>query len=121
VAALLDDSIVIVRGGAGERLYPLTKERQARRFGGQYRIIDFALKSSTPGCDGFSSPRVSAVAQPHPHGWSTCRAQRFTNLPPQKRGASTGIRAPPTPYPEPYSIMRENPRFLTSSPITSTR
>ncbi len=34
-------------GGAGERLYPLTKERAktAVDFGGPYRIIDFALSN----------------------------------------------------------------------------
>src|ERR1700692_3084771 len=44
----LDDSLVIVlAGGAGERLFPLTKDRAkpAVYFGGPYRIIDFALSN----------------------------------------------------------------------------
>jgi glucose-1-phosphate adenylyltransferase len=48
VAALVDDSVVIVlAGGAGERLYPLTKDRAkpAVYFGGPYRIIDFVLSN----------------------------------------------------------------------------
>jgi len=48
VSSLLDDSLVIVlAGGAGERLFPLTKDRAkpAVYFGGPYRIIDFALRN----------------------------------------------------------------------------
>ena len=43
-----DDVVVMVlAGGAGERLYPLTKERAkpAVYFGGPYRIIDFTLSN----------------------------------------------------------------------------
>jgi glucose-1-phosphate adenylyltransferase len=38
---------VIMAGGKGERLYPLTKERSkpAVPFGGKYRIIDFVLSN----------------------------------------------------------------------------
>src|SRR6266513_1254314 len=48
MSTLLDDSLVIVlAGGAGERLFPLTKERAkpAVYFGGPDRIIDFALSN----------------------------------------------------------------------------
>ena len=61
MAALVDESLVIVlAGGAGERLFPLTKERAkpAVYFGGPYRIIDFALSNCiTRACAGSSSPR----------------------------------------------------------------
>ena len=43
-----DDTLVIVlAGGAGERLSPLTRERAkpAVYFGGPYRIIDFVLSN----------------------------------------------------------------------------
>ena len=45
---MLDDVVVMVlAGGVGERLYPLTKERAkpAVPFGGKYRIIDFVLSN----------------------------------------------------------------------------
>ena len=45
---MLDDVLVMVlAGGVGERLYPLTKERAkpAVYFGGPYRIIDFTLSN----------------------------------------------------------------------------
>ena len=48
MAAPFDDTVAIVlAGGAGERLHPLTKERAkpAVFFGGPYRIIDFALSN----------------------------------------------------------------------------
>ena len=75
MSALLDDSLVIVlAGGAGERLYPLTKERAkpAVYFGGPYRIIDFVLSN----CINSGLRRIfiatqhkSAFAEPpHPHG-----------------------------------------------------
>ena len=38
---------IILAGGAGTRLFPLTKDRAkpAVPFGGQYRIIDFVLSN----------------------------------------------------------------------------
>ncbi len=42
-----DVDVVILAGGKGERLYPLTKDRAkpAVPFGGMYRIIDFTLSN----------------------------------------------------------------------------
>ena len=45
---LLKDTLtIILAGGQGERLYPLTKDRAkpAVPFGGMYRIIDFTLSN----------------------------------------------------------------------------
>jgi glucose-1-phosphate adenylyltransferase len=47
IAMLKDTLILILAGGQGERLYPLTKDRAkpAVPFGGKYRIIDFTLSN----------------------------------------------------------------------------
>jgi len=49
---------VLLAGGAGERLYPLTRDRAkpAVTFGGIYRIIDITLSTAlTPACTAFIS------------------------------------------------------------------
>ena len=58
----MDDTLVIVlAGGAGERLYPLTKDRAkpAVYFGGPYRIIDFTLSN----CINSGLRRIFIVTQ----------------------------------------------------------
>ncbi len=47
VLLLRDVTAVLLAGGAGERLYPLTRERAkpAVPFGGPYRIVDFSLSN----------------------------------------------------------------------------
>ena len=42
-----DSLVIVLAGGVGERLFPLTKERAkpAVYFGGPYRIIDFTLSN----------------------------------------------------------------------------
>src|SRR2546422_11657688 len=96
MSALVDDSLVIVlAGGAGERLYPLTKERAkpAVYFGGPYRIIDFALSN----CINSGVRRIFIATQYkslslHRHirmGGSIFPAERgevVQGLPPPKRG-----------------------------------
>ena len=43
-----DTLVMILAGGEGKRLYPLTKDRAkpAVPFGGRYRIIDFVQNKS---------------------------------------------------------------------------
>jgi glucose-1-phosphate adenylyltransferase len=121
--SLIDDSLVIVlAGGAGERLYPLTKERAkpAVYFGGPYRIIDFALSN----CINSGLRRIFIATQYkslslNRHirmGWSIVSEElgEFVEiLPPQKRvGEHWYQGTADAVYQNLYSIMRENPRRL---------
>src|SRR5437867_7002944 len=123
MAALVDDALVIVlAGGAGERLYPLTKQRAkpAVYFGGPYRIIDFALSNSIN-----SGLRRIFIATQYKSlslnrhirmGWGIVSEElgEFVEiLPPQKRvGEHWYQGTADAVYQNLYSIMRENPRRL---------
>jgi glucose-1-phosphate adenylyltransferase len=121
--ALLDDTIAIVlAGGAGERLHPLTKDRAkpAVHFGGAYRIIDFVLSN----CINSGLRRVFIATQYkslslNRHirmGWNIVSEElgEFVEiLPPQKRisehwyqGTADAV------YQNLYSILREAPQYL---------
>jgi glucose-1-phosphate adenylyltransferase len=123
MSALLDDSLVIVlAGGAGERLYPLTKERAkpAVYFGGPYRIIDFVLSN----CINSGLRRIFIATQYkslslNRHirmGWGIVSEElgEFVEiLPPQKRvGEHWYQGTADAVYQNLYSIMREDPRYL---------
>jgi len=121
--ALLDDSLVIVlAGGAGERLYPLTKDRAkpAVYFGGPYRIIDFVLSN----CINSGLRRIFIATQykslslnRHVRmGWGIVSEElgEFVEiLPPQKRVSEHWYQGTADAvYQNLYSITSENPRFL---------
>src|SRR3989440_4974961 len=123
MSALLDDSLVIVlAGGAGERLYPLTKERAkpAVYFGGPYRIIDFALSN----CINSGLRRIFIATQYkslslNRHirmGWSIVSEElgEFVEiLPPQKRVSEHWYQGTADAvYQNLYSIMNEGPKYL---------
>jgi len=123
MAAPLDDSIAIVlAGGAGERLFPLTKERAkpAVYFGGPYRIIDFVLSN----CINSGLRRIFIATQYkslslNRHirmGWNIVSEElgEFVEiLPPQKRvGEHWYQGTADAVYQNLYSIMQENPRHL---------
>jgi glucose-1-phosphate adenylyltransferase len=123
MSALLDDSLVIVlAGGAGERLFPLTKERAkpAVYFGGPYRIIDFALSN----CINSGLRRIFIATQYkslslNRHirmGWNIVSEElgEFIEiLPPQKRvGEHWYQGTADAVYQNLYSILREDPRYL---------
>ncbi len=120
---MLDDVLVMVlAGGVGERLYPLTKERAkpAVYFGGPYRIIDFALSNSIN-----SGLRKIFIALQYKSlslsrhirmGWSVVAdelGEFIEILSPQKRvGEHWYLGTADAVYQNLYSILRENPRHL---------
>ncbi len=123
MSAPLDECLVIVlAGGAGERLNPLTKERAkpAVHFGGPYRIIDFVLSN----CINSGLRRIYIATQYkslslHRHvrmGWSIVSEElgEFVEiLPPQKRvGEHWYQGTADAVYQNLYSIVRENPRYV---------
>lgn len=120
---MTEDALVIVlAGGAGERLYPLTKERAkpAVYFGGPYRIIDFVLSN----CINSGLRRVFIATQYkslslNRHirmGWSIVSEElgEFIEiLPPQKRvGEHWYLGTADAVYQNLYSIVREKSRHV---------
>ena len=123
MASPLENSLVIVlAGGAGERLNPLTRERAkpAVYFGGPYRIIDFVLSN----CLNSGLRRIFIATQYkslslNRHirmGWSVVSEElgEFVEiLPPQKRvGEHWYQGTADAVYQNLYSILRESPRHL---------
>src|SRR3954465_11481337 len=121
--APVDDALVIVlAGGVGERLHPLTKERAkpAVFFGGPYRIIDFALSN----CINSGLRRVFIATQYkslslNRHirmGWNIVSEELGESveiLPPQKRVSEHWYQGTADAvYQNLYSIMNENPKYL---------
>ena len=120
---MLDDALVIVlAGGVGERLHPLTQHRAkpAVYFGGPYRIIDFVLSN----CINSGLRRIFIATQYkslslNRHirmGWSIVSEElgEFIEiLPPQKRvGENWYLGTADAVYQNIYSIERENPRHV---------
>jgi glucose-1-phosphate adenylyltransferase len=120
---MVDDALVIVlAGGVGERLYPLTKERAkpAVYFGGPYRIIDFTLSNCLN-----SGLRRMFIAMQYKSlslsrhirmGWNIVAEElgEFIEiLHPQKRvGEHWYLGTADAVYQNLYSILREEPRYL---------
>jgi glucose-1-phosphate adenylyltransferase len=119
----LDDILVILlAGGAGERLYPLTKERAkpAVYFGGPYRIVDFTLSN----CINSGLRRIFIATQYkslslNRHirmGWNIVSEElgEFIEvLAPQKRvGEHWYLGTADAVYQNLYSILRERPTHV---------
>ncbi len=121
---MLDDDVLVIvlAGGVGERLFPLTKERAkpAVYFGGPYRIIDFVLSN----CLNSGYRRVFIATQYKSlslnrhirQGWSIVSEElgEFIEiLPPQKRvGEQWYLGTADAVFQNLYSIVREAPRYV---------
>src|SRR5262245_53739987 len=113
---------MVLAGGVGERLYPLTKERAkpAVYFGGPYRIIDFTLSNRIN--SGFRRIFIAlqykslSLSRHLRMGWSVVADElgEFVEiLSPQKRvGEHWYLGTADAVYQNLYSILRENPRQL---------
>jgi glucose-1-phosphate adenylyltransferase len=119
---LTDVVVMVLAGGVGERLYPLTKERAkpAVYFGGPYRIIDFTLSN----CLNSGLRKIFIALQYKSlsltrhlrFGWSVVADElgEFVEvLHPQKRvGEHWYQGTADAVYQNLYSIQREGPRHL---------
>lgn len=114
---------VLLAGGAGERLFPLTRDRAkpAVPFGGQYRIIDITLSN----CINSGLHRVYILTQYKAlslnrhirEGWSGVVAQELGEfieiLPPMQRvSANWYMGTADAVYQNIYSIGSEQPKHV---------
>ena len=114
--------VVVLAGGAGTRLYPLTKDRAkpAVPFGGIYRLIDFTLSNAVNSgirrifvLSQYKSDSLSRHIQ---YGWDIFNPifnEFILLLPPQQRisaewytGTASAI------YQNLYSIKKSNPKYV---------
>ena len=114
---------VLLAGGAGERLFPLTRDRAkpAVPFGGHYRIIDITLSN----CINSGLRRVYVLTQYKAlslnrhirEGWTGIVAQElgefFELMPPMQRtGANWYMGSADAVYQNIYSIGSEQPKYM---------
>jgi glucose-1-phosphate adenylyltransferase len=121
VLLLRDVVAVLLAGGAGERLYPLTRDRAKPgvSFGGPYRIVDFTLSN----CINSGLRKIFIATQYKSQslnrhirlGWGVVNTElgEFVEvLPPQKRtGENWYLGTADAVYQNLYSIERETPRW----------
>ena len=123
MAEMKDTLGVLLAGGAGERLFPLTRDRAkpAVPFGGHYRIIDITLSN----CINSGLRRVYILTQYKAlslnrhirEGWTGIVAQElgefFELMPPMQRtGANWYMGTADAVYQNIYSIGSEQPSYV---------
>jgi glucose-1-phosphate adenylyltransferase len=122
VLLLRDVVAILLAGGAGERLYPLTRERAkpAVPFGGPYRIIDFTLSN----CVNSGLRKIIIATQYKAQslnrhvrlGWNVVNRElgEFIEIhSPQKRmGEHWYLGTADAVWQNLYAIERENPRWV---------
>ncbi len=113
---------ILLAGGAGERLYPLTRDRAkpAVPFGGAYRIIDFTLSN----CINSGLRRIFILTQYKAlslnrhirEGWNILSPElgEFIEIiPPMKRVSENWyLGTADAVYQNLYSIMEEGPEYV---------
>jgi glucose-1-phosphate adenylyltransferase len=114
---------VLLAGGAGERLFPLTRDRAkpAVPFGGHYRIIDITLSN----CINSGLRKVFILTQYKAlslnrhirEGWTGIVAQElgefFEMMPPMQRtGSNWYMGTADAVYQNIYSIGSEQPKYM---------
>lgn len=113
---------MILAGGKGERLYPLTKQRAkpAVPFGGKYRIIDFTLSN----CLNSGLRKIVVLIQYKSHsldrhirmGWNVLNAELgeyIASVPPQQRISEDWYKGTADAvYQNLFLIDAENPEFI---------
>ena len=113
---------VILAGGKGERLFPLTDQRAkpAVPFGGKYRIIDFTLSN----CLNSGLRKIAVLIQYKSHsldrhirtGWNVLNAELgeyIASIPPQQRISEDWYRGTADAvYQNLFLIDEEHPEFL---------
>jgi len=117
-----DIDVIILAGGKGERLYPLTKDRAkpAVPFGGMYRIIDFTLSN----CVNSGLKQVYVLSQYKSHsldrhiqrGWlpffSYPMGEYIYNIPAQQRiGSSWYEGTADAVFQNVYTLQQDKPKY----------
>ena len=119
LSLLRDTLTMVLAGGQGERLYPLTKDRAkpAVPFGGIYRIIDFTLSN----CVNSGIRKIliltqyksSSLDRHIAHGWSIFRSELgefIYTVPPQFRSSRNWyLGTADAIYQNIYHLQQERP------------